>query len=69
MTIFHLIPQSERDLHVADEDCPCGPEIIQPFLLDECFLEGEIAYEHNHFKKKLLDENGNWTATAVKQQT
>lgn len=62
MKIYHLIPKEEEKAHTASADCVCEPEIVQPYRLAECCLDGEVAYEHHHFGEPVLDDKGNWTS-------
>ncbi len=48
---IHIIPQTETDLHIEDQDCPCNPEL----KLDE--QSGEMVWVHELLKPERLLED------------
>lgn len=50
MTIWHLIPKSEEEMHDVDADCICGPTIIPSFRLEDIGeqFESALCYEHEN---------------------
>lgn len=44
MTIYHLLPKDEAELHDHNTDCACNPALI----LEERKLEGQVLFLHGN---------------------
>jgi len=70
MTVYHLIPTDEEDLHEADVNCTCEPVFVGPHRLDRMDddMREATCFEHFPFSPLEQPTDTEWAEYQIKEE-